>query len=93
VGAQPAQAELRDLYAASYGRLVGVVGAVCGDRHEAEEAVQEAFIRLLRHWDKVARYDNPEALGAARRAQAGQQPPPQGAERAEGVAATVFSDD
>lgn len=57
-----AQAEdLRGLYAASYTRLVSAVGAVCGDRHEAEEAVQEAFVRLMGSWTKVARYDDPEA--------------------------------
>lgn len=53
--------DLRDLYAASYARLVGTVGAVCGDRHEAEEAVQEAFVRLMGSWSKVSRYDDPEA--------------------------------
>ncbi len=53
--------DLRDLYAASYARLVGVVGAVCGDRHDAEEAVQEAFVRLMGSWPKVSRYDDPEA--------------------------------
>jgi RNA polymerase sigma-70 factor (ECF subfamily) len=53
--------DLRDLYAASYSRLVGQVGAVCGDRHEAEEAVQEAFVRLMGRWPKVSRYDDPEA--------------------------------
>jgi len=53
--------DLRDLYAVSYARLVGTVGAVCGDRHEAEEAVQEAFVRLLGSWPKVSRYDDPEA--------------------------------
>jgi RNA polymerase sigma-70 factor (ECF subfamily) len=52
---------LRDLYAVSYVRLVGVVGAVCGDRHEAEEAVQDAFVRLIGQWPKVSRYDEPEA--------------------------------
>ena len=52
---------LREFYAASYGRLVGTVGAVCGDRHEAEEAVQDAFVRLLDCWAKVCRYDEPEA--------------------------------
>lgn len=52
---------LRELYAASYARLVSVVGAVCGDRHLAEEAVQEAFVRLLGNWAKVSRYDDPEA--------------------------------
>lgn len=53
--------DLRDLYAASYFRLVGTVGAVCGDRHEAEEAVQEAFVQLMANWAKVSRYDQPEA--------------------------------
>jgi hypothetical protein len=38
---------LQELYAASYARLVGIVGAVGGDRQEAEEAVQDAFVRLL----------------------------------------------
>ncbi len=51
--------ELRALYLAGYARLVRVVGAVCGDRHEAEEAVQEAFVRLLDR-PKVLRYDDPE---------------------------------
>ena len=53
--------DLRDLYAASYSRLVGTVGAVCGDRNDAEEAVQEAFVRLMGSWDKVSRYEDPEA--------------------------------
>ena len=49
------------LYATSYRRLVGVVGAVGGDRQEAEEAVQDAFVRLLDRWSQVSRYDDPEA--------------------------------
>lgn len=53
--------DLRDLYAASYSRLVGVVGAVCRDRDEAEEAVQDAFVRLIGSWSRVSRYDDPEA--------------------------------
>jgi RNA polymerase sigma-70 factor (ECF subfamily) len=53
--------ELRELYASSYQRLVGVVGAIAGDRHEAEEAVQDAFVRLMGSWDQVAHYDDPEA--------------------------------
>jgi RNA polymerase sigma-70 factor (ECF subfamily) len=50
-----------ELYAASYGRLVGVVGAVARDRQDAEEAVQDAFVRLLGQWGRVSRYDDPEA--------------------------------
>jgi RNA polymerase sigma-70 factor (ECF subfamily) len=52
---------LQDLYAASYVRLVGVIGAVTGSRHEAEEAVQDAFVRLMGKWSRVSRYDDPEA--------------------------------
>jgi RNA polymerase sigma-70 factor (ECF subfamily) len=52
---------LQQLYAASYARLVGVVGAIGGDRSDAEEAVQEAFMRLMGHWPKVSTYDDPEA--------------------------------
>lgn len=49
-----------ELYAAAYARLVGVVGAVSGNRNEAEEAVQDAFVRLLAAWPTVSRYDDPE---------------------------------
>ncbi len=60
--AQPDDAQaLRRLYADSYARLVGIVGAVAGDRDAAEEAVQEAFVRLMGQWAKVSRYDDPEA--------------------------------
>lgn len=49
-------------YASTYPRLVAFVGAVGdGGRSEAEEAVQEAFIRLIPRWDKIRRYDDPEA--------------------------------
>ena len=56
-----ADEQVSELYAASYRRLVAVVGAVHRDRHEAEEAVQDAFARLLGQWQRVSRYDNPEA--------------------------------
>lgn len=54
-------ADLREFYAGSYARLVAVVGAVCGSRDEAEEAVQAAFVRLVGAWDRVSSYDEPEA--------------------------------
>lgn len=59
--ADDGEQELRDFYAGSYAGLVGTVGAVCGDRHDAEEAVQDAFIKLMGQWAKVSRYDDPEA--------------------------------
>lgn len=52
---------LEELYAASYARLVRVVGAVTGDRQEAEDAVMEAFARALALWPRISRYEDPEA--------------------------------
>jgi RNA polymerase sigma-70 factor (ECF subfamily) len=52
---------LRDLYGACYARLVAVVGAIAGSRPDAEEAVQEAFVRLIGKWSTVGTYDDPEA--------------------------------
>jgi RNA polymerase sigma-70 factor (ECF subfamily) len=53
--------DVRVLYATSYRRLVGVVALAAGTRADAEECVQEAFVRLLGAWDKVAGYEDPEA--------------------------------
>ena len=55
------QRELEAFYAAAYPRLVRLVGFVAQDRGEAEEAVQDAFLRLMARWDTVSRYDDPEA--------------------------------
>ena len=52
---------LREFYAASYPRLVRVVGAVCGSTADAEEAVQDAFVALVGQWGAVSAYDDPEA--------------------------------
>jgi RNA polymerase sigma-70 factor (sigma-E family) len=48
-------------YAAAYPRLVGVLVALAGSRHDAEELAQEAFLRLLPRWERIRRYDDPEA--------------------------------
>jgi RNA polymerase sigma-70 factor, ECF subfamily len=52
---------VRAICEVSYSRLVGVVSLAAGGRDEAEECVQEAFIRLLREWPTVSQYDSPEA--------------------------------
>jgi RNA polymerase sigma-70 factor (ECF subfamily) len=51
----------RDLYAACYGRLVQVLTLVAGSRAEAEDVVQEAFVRLVPRWSEISTYDDPEA--------------------------------
>ena len=52
---------VRQVYAASYRRLVGQLYGVCGDLGEAEDVVQEAFARAIQHERKFRRTDNPEA--------------------------------
>ena len=52
---------VREVYEASYRRLVAQAYAVTGDRVEAEDAVQEAFARAVAAGDRFRRVDNPEA--------------------------------
>lgn len=51
----------KDVYAAHYRRLVVLVTAVAGSRVEAEEAVQEAFVRALGLTGRRAVVADPEA--------------------------------
>ena len=53
--------DFEEFYQACYGRMVALVAAMVGDRHQAEDIAQEAFARALTHWKRVARYDVPEA--------------------------------
>jgi RNA polymerase sigma-70 factor (ECF subfamily) len=57
----PAPADPRAFYAACYPRLVGVLALAAGSRADAEEVVQDAFVRLLPRWSTVSQYDDPEA--------------------------------
>lgn len=41
-------------------RVARAVHHVVGDRPRAEEITQDAFVELLRHWEKVSRYDRPD---------------------------------
>ena len=53
--------EIQELYAASYRRLLGQLIAVTGSVAEAEDVVQEAFVRGLDHRRRLLAADNPEA--------------------------------
>ena len=53
--------DFEEFYQACYGRMVALVAAMLGDRHQAEDIAQEAFARALTRWKRVARYDVPEA--------------------------------
>ena len=52
---------LREVYDGCYRRLVGQLYAVCGNLAEAEDAVQEAFVRAVEKPRRFAQVDNPEA--------------------------------
>jgi RNA polymerase sigma-70 factor (sigma-E family) len=48
-------------YRRQYPRAVGLAYALTGKPHLAEEVAQEAFIAAYRGWERIARYDSPEA--------------------------------
>jgi DNA-directed RNA polymerase specialized sigma24 family protein len=48
-------------YVAAYPRVTAALVRVTGSRHEAEDVAQEAFSRLVPRWDRIRRYDDPEA--------------------------------
>lgn len=51
---------IREVYEASYQRLVVQMLALCGSQADAEEAVQEAFVQALRRRGQFAEVRNPE---------------------------------
>lgn len=53
--------EFDELYTASYRRLTGQVYAMIGNLDEAQECVQEAFVRAWAHRRTLERTEHPEA--------------------------------
>lgn len=53
--------EFDALYLASRARLVAQIHALTGDWPGARDVVQEAFVRCWSRWDRVSRYQDPEA--------------------------------
>jgi RNA polymerase sigma-70 factor, ECF subfamily len=53
-------AEFDAFYTATSHRLVGQLFAMTGDLGEAEDALQEAYIRAWQQWPKIGAYENPE---------------------------------
>lgn len=72
-----ATTDFEELVEAESRGLLAAVHAIVGDRHRAEEIVQEAFERGYRRWRRVSRLDRPgawvrrvavnEAISATRR--------------------------
>ena len=69
--------DFAELVASESRGLVAATTAIVGDRHRAEEIVQEAFERCFRRWSRVSQLDRPgawtrrvainEAISVARR--------------------------
>lgn len=55
------RAELARFAAAQHGRIVGLLVLHTGDPGVAQELAQDAMARLVEHWPKVQRMDNPQA--------------------------------
>ncbi|MCW2843193.1 MAG: Sigma-70, region 4 type 2 [Nocardioides sp.] len=53
--------EFDDFYASSFQRITGQVYAMIGSRDEAQECVQEAFVRAWAHRRKLDRAEHPDA--------------------------------
>ncbi|WP_376714153.1 RNA polymerase sigma factor [Janibacter limosus] len=51
--------DFEELYAAWYPRLAAEFALVAGSRSLGEDCANEAFTRLVVHWDKVSGYDKP----------------------------------
>jgi RNA polymerase sigma-70 factor (ECF subfamily) len=55
------EAEFDDFYLSSFGRVTAQLHAMIGDRDEAQECVQEAFVRAWAHRRRLDRAEHPEA--------------------------------
>lgn len=55
------EAEFDDFYTSSFTRITGQLYAMIGDRDEAQECVQEAFVRAWAHRRRLDRAEHPEA--------------------------------
>jgi RNA polymerase sigma-70 factor, ECF subfamily len=48
-----------ECYEANLRRVFTALCLVTGDRHEAEEIAQDAFVRVFERWDRVGSFDDP----------------------------------
>src|SRR5687767_8416272 len=48
-----------DFYEVTFRRLFTALCLVTGNRHEAEEVAQEAFVRVYERWDRVGVLEDP----------------------------------
>ena len=54
-------ADFEEFYQATRHRLVTFLYAMSGDRADAQDAAQEAYVRAWQRWSSISAYDDPEA--------------------------------
>ena len=59
-GLPAAAATFEEFFETAHRRLFTALCLVTGNRHEAEEIMQDAFLRVFERWDRVAAMDDPE---------------------------------
>lgn len=57
----PPPMSFEEFYGEHRGRLFTALCLVTGNRHEAEEIMQDAFLRVFEHWQRVAVLEDPES--------------------------------
>lgn len=57
-----AQASFEAFFEDTYQRLFGGLCLVTGNRHEAEEIMQDAYLKLWERWDRVPDMDDPSGF-------------------------------
>ena len=58
-GAVPATLEFEDFFEREHAGLYGGLVLMTRDRHEAEELMQDAFLKLWERWERVATFEDP----------------------------------
>ena len=53
--------QVAGVYARSCGPLIGLLTVMGGSATDAEEIAQDAFVKLLEHWEKVCHYEQVDA--------------------------------
>jgi RNA polymerase sigma-70 factor, ECF subfamily len=51
--------DFEEFYEATFRRLFVALCLVTGDRHEAEEVAQDAFVRVYERWDRIGGLEDP----------------------------------
>jgi RNA polymerase sigma factor (sigma-70 family) len=55
----PSPDDFEDFFHAHHARLFRALALVAGNSHEAEEIMQDAFLKLWERWDRVASLEDP----------------------------------